>query len=535
GTNSMSLVAADFNNDGVPDLAVVNSDTSNFSVLLGKGDGTFAPQKLYKTPSAMGYMVAGDFNNDGKLDLAGSAAGYIYVFPGRGDGTFTGAIKYAADAASGPLAAADFNGDGILDEVSSNATLNEVAVLVKGTGTDYATGKNPAGIAVGDFNRDSNLDLAVANYASNTISILLGRGDGTFRPGTNAKTIEGPIALAAADLNGDSKLDLIVATPGYSRTENDVVVLLGNGDGTFQTAVRYPVSGTPAAVVTGDFNNDGKVDVAVANSGSDALTILLGHGDGTFQAATDQPGAGALDAVAIGDFNHDGNLDVAGSYAGGTSASVFLEQGSGGQPTAVLSPTSLKFPLTVVSKSSAPLPVTLSNTGTATLTISSISPSSEFTETNNCGSSLAAGSSCTINVVFTPEQQGQWTGTLSVTDNAADSPQTVSLTGQATFFIVSPSSLNFGQVTVGTTSPSQQISIYGEDSTPEKVTFSIDPSGDASLFPHTDTCNGYVPSHAYCYVNVSFAPTATGLVSATFEITGGGGTTRVAMTGTGIQ
>jgi FG-GAP-like repeat/Cep192 domain 4 len=533
GSNSASVVTADFNGDGFPDLAVVNTDDSSFSVLLGNGDGTFAAQKAFKTPTAMGYLVAGDFNNDGKVDLAGSAAGYIYVFVGHGDGTFSGAVKYPSDAASGPIAAGDFDADGHLDFVTSNALLGKVVVMVNGVATDFSAGASPAGVAVGDFNRDGRLDLAVANYASNTISILLGNGNGTFRPGSNAKTTEGPIAVAATDLNGDGMLDLIVATPGYSRTEDDVTVLIGNGDGTFKTAVNYPVSGTPAALAVGDFNDDGDLDVAVANQTSDALTILLGNGDGTFQAASDQQAAGALDAVVLADFNGDGTLDAAGSYAGGSSASVFIEQGTAGQPNALLMPKSLVFPLTVVSKSSAPMPVMLSNTGTATLNISSIAASAQFSQTNNCGTSLKALGSCTINVVFTPNHQGLQTGSLQVSDNAAGSPQNVSLSGQATFFIVSPMSLDFGNVTVGTTSTPLTISIYGEDSTPEKVAFSIAPSGDASLFPYIDTCNGYVPSHAYCYVNVSFAPTSAGPVSATFEVTGGGGTTKVSMTGTG--
>jgi len=111
----------------------------------------------------------------------------------------------------------------------------------------------------------------------------------------------------------------------------------------------------------------------------------------------------------------------------------------------------------------------------------------------------------------------------------------VALSGQATFFIVTPPSLDFGNVTVGTTSPTQTISIYGEDGQPEKVTFSIAPSSDTALFPYTDTCNGYVPSHAYCYVYISFAPTQTGVVSATFQINGGGGLTMVPIMGTGVS
>jgi len=539
GLDSVSVVTADFNGDGVPDLAAVSNSQSNFTILTGNGDGTFKVQGTFLIPSAPGYVAVADFNNDGKADLAISGLGVVYVFLGNGDGTFGGATDYTMQADDGPVAVGDFNGDGIVDIATTDPATGTVAVMVNGVATNYSVGSMPEGVTVGDFNHDGKLDLAVANYAGASLSILLGNGDGTFKTPSTITTTNGPWALVTADINNDAKLDLLVATPGYSQTENQMVVLVGNGDGTFKAPQGYSVGSDPLGIVAGDFNNDRKLDVAVAAEASNQVSLLLGNGDGTFQTSLSYAAAAGVDSLAAGDFNKDGSLDLAGSYYNSSSVSAFL-QPSNGQAKAVVSPTSLTFPLTVVSYSSASMPVTLTNTGTANLSIQSITASAQFSANTNfqggCQSSLSPGAFCTINVTFTPQHQGTQTGTLTISDNAQGSPQTVSLQGQATFFLVSPLSWDFGTVTWGTTSTPLQISIYGEDGQPEKVSFSISPSGDTSLFPYTNTCNGYVPSHAFCYVNISFAPVqGTGSVSANFQINGGGGLTKVAISGTGHQ
>jgi hypothetical protein len=534
GLDSVSIVTSDFNGDGVLDLAVVNNSQSNFTILIGNGDGTFKVQGTFLIPSAPGYAAVGDFNNDGNADLAISSLGVVYVFLGNGNGTFQGPTDYSMQADDGPVAVADLAGDGNLDIVTTDSATNTVAVMVNGVATNYTVGDMPQGVVIGDFNRDGKLDLAVANYGSASISVLLGNGDGTFKPPTTVATTDGPWALLTADVNNDAKPDLVVATPGYSQTQNYMVVLLGNGNGTFQQPVNYSVAADPVAVVAGDFNDDRKIDVAVASEGADAVSLLLGNGDGTFQTSTSYPGAAGVSSLAAGDFNKDGSLDLAGGYSNSSLVSAFL-QPANGQAIGILNPTTLDFPLTVVSYSSASMPVTLTNAGTANLSIKSITTTDQFSQTNACGESLAPGAFCTINVTFTPEHQGTQTGTLSVSDNAQGSPQTVSLKGQATFFLVSPLSINFDSVAVGTTSAPQVISIYGEDGQPEKVSFSISPSSDTSLFPYTNTCNGYVPSHATCTVSISFAPTGVGSVSASLQIDGGGGLTKVALTGTGTS
>ncbi|PYM87134.1 MAG: hypothetical protein DME09_00365, partial [Candidatus Rokuibacteriota bacterium] len=149
---------------------------------------------------------------------------------------------------------------------------------------DFAVGTSPFSVAMGDFDGDGKPDLAVANGGSNDVSVLLGNGDGTFKPAKNyeAGLGGGPLWVAVGDFNLDGKLDLVVA----NSSSDSVGVLLGNGDGTFRPSVTFPAGGTaPQSVAVGDFNGDGKPDLAVASYYSNNVTVLIGNGDGTFQTA----------------------------------------------------------------------------------------------------------------------------------------------------------------------------------------------------------------------------------------------------------
>jgi hypothetical protein len=153
----------------------------------------------------------------------------------------------------------------------------------------YPVGTSPQAIALADVDGDGHLDLITANRDSNDISVLLGRGDGTFHSQMRFATGIYPDALATADLNGDGHLDLVTANYGETNT-NDVSVLLGRGDGTFLNQVSYPVGDSPVAVAITDVNGDGRPDLIAANYTSSDVSVLLGqgsgHGDGTFGAST---------------------------------------------------------------------------------------------------------------------------------------------------------------------------------------------------------------------------------------------------------
>src|ERR687887_514199 len=193
---------------------------------------------------------------------------------------------------------------------------------------DYPVGAfGPASVAVGDINGDSRQDLAVANNLGDSVAVLLGNGDGSFQaprvvylgPSNN------PRSVAIGEFNGDGRADLAVANP----TSNTVVVLRGNGDGTFQPAVTLTAGTNPGSVAVADFNGDGRADVAVANMGSNDVSVLLGNGDATFQPAqTFAAGAGAA-FIAVGDFNRDSRPDLAVANTNAGTVCLLLGNGDG--------------------------------------------------------------------------------------------------------------------------------------------------------------------------------------------------------------
>ncbi len=188
----------------------------------------------------------------------------------------------------------------------------------------YPTGNHPFAVATGDFNGDGITDLAVADQSANSMSILLGNGDGTFQAAVDYPAGLTPAAVAVGDVNGDGNLDVIVANQGNDPSNSSLSIFLGNGDGTFQSAMNYfGFKSLALAVAVGDFNNDGNLDLAVANNG---VTILLGNGDGTFRQ-TNTYGSGF--AVAVGDVNNDGNLDLVTNTFASNSVGVLLGNGDG--------------------------------------------------------------------------------------------------------------------------------------------------------------------------------------------------------------
>jgi hypothetical protein len=362
GESSFSVAVADVNGDGKPDVVVANvcsasgCGSGSASVLLGNGNGTFQGAASYSAGGQNASSVAvADVNGDGKPDMIAAnqcainscANGSVSVLLGNGDGTFQTEVSYASGGEySYSVAVADVNGDGKPDVmVASNCAINSCAngsvgvLLGNGDGTfqtavSYSSGgESTFSVAVADVNGDGKPDLIVANAcasssncANGSVSVLLGNGDGTFQTAVSYSSGgEDAFFVAVADVNGDGKPDLLVASECVSNgncTNGSVNVLLGNGDGTFQTAVSYGSGGAYAfSVAVGDMNGDGKPDLVVANectSNSNctngAVSVLLGNGDGTFQTAlaTSTPELpSAIQSLALADFNGDGKLDVA--------------------------------------------------------------------------------------------------------------------------------------------------------------------------------------------------------------------------------
>jgi hypothetical protein len=176
---------------------------------------------------------------------------------------------------------------------------------------DFPTGNEPSGTAVADFNGDGGQDLVVSNTSDNTISILLGQADGTLGAKTDFSTETAPLGVVVGDFNGDGKIDIAVV--GDSNAAGCVSILLGNGDGTFQTHADYATGAGPLGLVVGDFNRDGILDLAVVDSCGPScgfVSVLLGKGDGTFLAKTDYSVGLAPGAIVEHDFNGDGKPDL---------------------------------------------------------------------------------------------------------------------------------------------------------------------------------------------------------------------------------
>ena len=214
------------------------------------------------------------------------------IFLGYGNGTFTSMIKFADVPGSHAwwVDVGDFNNDSYLDITVANWGTSSISVILGyGNGsfanpTLYSTGSHtqPESVAVGDINNDHCLDIATANYAANSISIFLGYGDGTFRNFTTLSTGKGsgPSSITLTDVSDDNWLDIIVANYG----SNNIGVFLGYGNGSFAEQMTFSTgnNSNPCVVRTGDFNQDGRLDAAVANYATSNIGVLYGCGNGTF-------------------------------------------------------------------------------------------------------------------------------------------------------------------------------------------------------------------------------------------------------------
>lgn len=341
GNGSGCLTTGDFDADGDVDIATSNFAGSDMTVLLGDGNATFQIADQHGLPSSPRAIVAAPLDGDATQDLVVVTASFGYhVLAGHGDGTFSAPEDHALGVGVDSVASADFNGDGHLDVVLANEGSERPSVLLGGAGGALGAAVNlPAcgqgeaemtTVTTGDFNADGHPDVVALfkGYGAGKAYVFLGNGDGTFQAPllTSAPSSSGN-SMAVGDLDGDGKLDLVVVGSSSSKAS----VLLGNGNGTFKTAVRYTVSSTPYGVALGDMNGDGKLDVVVASYGGNAVDVLLGNGNGTLlpKATYSAPGQSKAHSVALGDFNGDGKLDVAAANYGSGNTSVFLNIGAG--------------------------------------------------------------------------------------------------------------------------------------------------------------------------------------------------------------
>jgi hypothetical protein len=336
--DSQAIAAADINNDGKLDLIV--GGANGVSVLLGYGNGGFRSGKAVHYNNT-DTIAIGDFNRDGKLDLLLNGATF---FAGNGDGTFQSGHDVGTRSSSFPVALGDFNGDGKLDFAmldDSTSPTNLDIVLGNGDGTFQSamviTPPNVGNRSIisADFNGDGKVDLAMTGCsdpycnAAGVADIYLGNGDGTFQLQVFTAAVGyGPGSILTADFNGDHHLDILEVN-----NSSDFAVFTGNGDGTFNSSRSWALPvGAFSSVAVGDFNNDGQPDLITLNyqnnNATRILTLALGAPGPNFQAPPESF-VSVADVLATGDFNEDGKLDVVASNGFNNLASVALGQGNG--------------------------------------------------------------------------------------------------------------------------------------------------------------------------------------------------------------
>lgn len=456
GGDLSQVAIGDFNGDGTLDLAFTSYD-GQVAILLGNGDGTFKAGPIFHPGGCCASIaiVAGDFNKDGKVDLAiaDPSTGATSIWLGNGDGTFT----------------------------ATAATL--------------AT-REPDSLAVGDFNGDGNLDLAVGSRGLNSVTIWLGNGNGTFTAQTPISVpVGGVFGLAVADFNGDGKLDLALTNyfpqnAPANAAPSTVTILLGNGDGKFKTGPTSPAGLNPFHIAAGDFNHDGKADLAVTNDTGSTVTILLGNGDGTFTASAPVAAAAALGSIVAGDLNGDGWVDLAMSNSTSPTVSTFLNLGV--TPFVKITPT-ITWP--------SPTPVTYGTTLSGNqLNASNGGIAGGFVYTPSAGSTPALGADL-LSVTFTPTDTLHYTAasaTVTLTVNPAPPSYTLaaaqsSATGSSTINLTLVSNNYAGTVSFATSVSSTNGTASNVSASAPSVTLTSGGNGSTVL---TITPNANAANHA---------------------------------------
>lgn len=568
------FVVGDFNNDGKLDVAAAVSG-NEVALWLGNGDGTFTLAWEYFPVFGGCCIAAADFSQDGQMTFYNTGHDLGSQWFDFVCGQYCVSALYYTSYFTGTAVFGDFNGDGTLDLAIPELGSGPTHILLYSGGNYNEVGTVPVSgpTIVADMNRDGKLDL-------NSDCIWLGAGNGNFSE-AGCPGIGNAYTAGIGDFNGDGKLDSVMNVDAYPA--GGAAVVLGKGDGTYGNAFQFPLPAYgPGLGTVGDFNNDGKLDFVTADghlfiqTTVDLTPVSLAFGNqnvGTTSAAQNATltnvgttpltitkiGITGTNASQFAQTNNCGLSLAAGAnctiavtfapkkggslaatlyviYKGTASPQTVALTGTGiTPPTVSLLPTSLQFATQLVGTKSPSQAAILANTGDLDVTISNIAITGAFSQTNDCPSTLVIGSSCTITIVFAPTVAGTVSGTLSVTDNALKSPQKVLLTGVGTVITVSPTSINFGDQKVGTTSSAAPVTLSNVGSAAVAITAISIAGTNAGDFAETNNCGTTLAGKSSCTIKVTFTPTATGARSASLSITdnGGGSPQSVSLAGTG--
>jgi len=444
-----TLAISDFNSDGKSDIVTVNYDSHNVSILLGDGTGGFATATNFATGNKPYVVAVGDFNSDGKVDIvtANINSHNVSILLGVGDGSFATATNFATDNNPSSVVVADFSGDGKAD--IAVGCYNSISILLgDGTG-NFGTRTNLAAqfafsMAVGDFNGDRQTDIAAICYYNHTVNILLGEGAGKFSTAVSYPVWYSPRCIVVADFNNDGKPD--IATSNYDESiglmydpTNSLSILLGDGNGGFGAATHFTVATNMLSIAAGDFNGDGKVDIATIPD----MKILLGNGTGGFAAATTFTEGTFSEAIAVGDFNGDGKADVAKTCQQFNDVKIFLYAPAAPevdvkQSTTAIADGSGSYDFGIQNtNTNTDIVFTIENTGSGASALGSFTISgtnaNQFSLQGTNPTTVSASGTTTFTVRFTPTSAGAKTATVSfANDDADENPYNFTITSTAT-------------------------------------------------------------------------------------------------------
>ena len=333
GSGPSHLITIDLNLDSSVDLVSANAKNNTLSILLGKGDGTFREAMTFQVASEPTTVATGDVNGDGIPDLLTNArgAGQFTVLLGYGNGSFRKLPAVRTGRVPLAIIPADFNNDGNLD-VAVTLTFDKMEIFMgSGKGTfkkkeSYSTGSRSFSGVAEDFDSDGNIDIALATSSSVSSSIRLYKGDGDGTFSNSRQIVQGliPLTLIKMDMNNNGLQDLIFA----AGQGDNIYMLLSRGDGTFKKEITFSGGGGPIALTAGYFNSDNQVDIAVANSRSSNFSLVIRKNNGLFHYPTRDYviDGGTPLAITSGDYNEDGMADIAVASNAKNTIEIYLQR-----------------------------------------------------------------------------------------------------------------------------------------------------------------------------------------------------------------
>ena len=518
-------------------------------MLTSTGSGTLTISSI---------ITSGDFsqkNNCGTSVAAGENCTVSVVFTPTETGTKSGTLSIADDASGSPVTVT-LNGTGVAVAVASLPG-NQDAPLISLSPTSLTF----ASRAVGSTSTAQTVTLTNSGNAALSVTSLAFTG-------TNAGDFAETHTCGSSVAAGGNCTVSVTFTPAASGARTATLRIADNASGSPQTvsltgtgaSTALVASVSPTSLAFGNQSvgaRSAAQTVTLTNSGNAALSVTSLNFTGTNAsdfAQTNTCGssvaAGSNCTISVtftpaANGSRTATLSIADNASGSPQTLSLTGTGANTAPVASVSPTSLAFGNQPVGAKSAPQTVTLTNSGNAALSVTSLTftgtNASDFAQTNTCGSSVAAGGKCTISVTFTPAASGSRTATLSIADNAGGSPQTLSLTGTgasaALGASVSPTTLAFGNQSVGAKSAAQTVTLTNSGSAALSVTSLNFTGTNASDFAQTNTCGSSVAAGGKCTISVTFTPAASGSRTATLSIAdnASGSPQTVSLTGTGAS